>query len=228
MTKPPRDTGHTTHPEAVTLDLFGTLVDFSIERDEEPLVADLLADAETDAAPSDVLATWVTQSLQERGKTPFRTVRTSLVRGAEQTAAAHDLSIDPHRWAHRLEELWGLRPLRGEAREVLDRLDRAGIPWAIVSNVDEPVLEELLDRTGLDERAPTVVSSHRARAYKPHPRPFRMALERLGVAPDRAVHVGDSPAEDQAGARATGMQARLVDPEARSLAAVFDELFAEP
>jgi FMN phosphatase YigB (HAD superfamily) len=66
-----------------------------------------------------------------------------------------------------------------------------------------------------------VVSSEQARAYKPHPRPFRMALHRLGLEPDEAVHVGDDPGEDRAGARAAGLEARLVGEE--GLAAVVDE-----
>ncbi|MGH3033977.1 MAG: HAD family hydrolase, partial [Gaiellaceae bacterium] len=38
----------------------------------------------------------------------------------------------------------------------------------------------------------------------PDPAVFRAALQRLGVAPERAVHVGDSDA-DRAGAEAAGL-----------------------
>lgn len=203
---------------ALTLDLFGTLVDFSIERDERPLVAELLGEADEDADPGRVLATWVRESLAERAKTPFRTVRASIREGARRTAEVHELAIDPAYWASALETLWATRSLREETEEVLESLDAAGLPWAIVTNVDEPVLRALARRTGLAQRAPAIVSSHRARAYKPHPRPFRMALERLDVAPGQAVHVGDHPAEDRAGARAAGMRAAIVDPEDGSLA----------
>lgn len=205
---------------AVTLDLFGTLVDFDIQRDERPLVAELLgsgAAVDQDA----VLATWVRESLAERARTPFRTVRASLVEGAHRTAREHGLEVDPDAWATRLEELWRDRPLREEAPVVLDRLDAAEVPMAVVTNLDASVLEQVLARTGLAERVPLVVCSEHARAYKPHPRPFRMALERLGADPVASVHVGDSPGEDRAGAKAAGMDA-VVWPEHGSLQAALE------
>jgi FMN phosphatase YigB (HAD superfamily) len=42
---------------------------------------------------------------------------------------------------------------------------------------------------------------------KPHPRTFQAALEPLGVAPARALHVGDLRRTDVAGARELGMVA---------------------
>jgi putative hydrolase of the HAD superfamily len=38
-----------------------------------------------------------------------------------------------------------------------------------------------------------------------------MALERLAVDPQRALHVGDTPAADGDGARAAGIDVRIVD-----------------
>lgn len=214
-------------PDAITLDLFGTLVDFSIPRDEKPLVAELLAGTESSAEPSRVLATWVKRSLAERACTPFRTVHDSLVQGARETADVHDLSIDPIHWTRRLETLWTMRPLFEDVPAALDRLKRHAIPWAIVSNVDKSVLEALLEKSGLGSRSPTVVSSHKARAYKPHPRPFRMAQEQLKGAPTRVLHVGDSPGEDRAGAKAARMAWRLVDPPDRTLSSVLDEILQD-
>jgi putative hydrolase of the HAD superfamily len=50
-----------------------------------------------------------------------------------------------------------------------------------------------------------VVTSAEAGAPKPDPAVFLCALERLGIRPERALHVGDSE-PDQAGARAAGMR----------------------
>ena len=47
---------------------------------------------------------------------------------------------------------------------------------------------------------------------KPDPRIFHLALGRLGIAPEQAVMVGDSPSADVAGARAAGARAALLDP----------------
>jgi len=84
-------------PAAVTLDVFGTLVHFSIRRDELPLVADLLARAGSDADEHAVLTMWVRASLAERARLPFRTVRTALFVGADRSAREHGLAIDPQR-----------------------------------------------------------------------------------------------------------------------------------
>jgi REG-2-like HAD superfamily hydrolase len=46
---------------------------------------------------------------------------------------------------------------------------------------------------------------------KPDPRLFRMALERAGVSPDRAVHVGDNPDHDCDAAHALGITPVLLD-----------------
>ena len=53
--------------------------------------------------------------------------------------------------------------------------------------------------------SPTVVTSAEAGAAKPDPAVFRLALERLGVEPARALHVGDED-EDEQGAAAAGMR----------------------
>jgi FMN phosphatase YigB (HAD superfamily) len=47
---------------------------------------------------------------------------------------------------------------------------------------------------------------------KPDPAIFRLALEAMGVDPQHALHIGDTPAADVEGARAAGMHAVLVDP----------------
>jgi HAD superfamily hydrolase (TIGR01509 family) len=50
----------------------------------------------------------------------------------------------------------------------------------------------------------TIVTSAEAGAAKPDPAIFRLALERLRVQPERALHVGDEPLDEE-GARAAGM-----------------------
>jgi len=47
---------------------------------------------------------------------------------------------------------------------------------------------------------------------KPDPRIFRIALDALRVAAERALYVGDIRCVDEAGARAAGMHFVLLDP----------------
>ncbi|HET7554727.1 MAG TPA: HAD-IA family hydrolase [Gaiellaceae bacterium] len=88
------------------------------------------------------------------------------------------------------------------ARAAVERLRRLGLELAVVSNWDIG-LRAQLDGLGLDGLA--VVTSAEAGAPKPDPAVFLRALERLGVRPERALHVGDSDADEE-GANAAGMQ----------------------
>lgn len=211
-------------PQAVTLDLFGTLVDFSVQRDEPPLVADLLDEAGIERDPEGVLAVWLRASLDERGKRPFRTVRTALVHGARRMADELELTIDPETWATALEDRWAASPLHDDVPDALGRLEDAGVPWGLVTNLDAGILDRVLGATGLDKRVEVAVCSETARAYKPHPRPFQLALEQLAVEPGAAVHVGDSRSEDLPGARAVGMRCLLVRGDHGGLEAAIDQL----
>jgi HAD superfamily hydrolase (TIGR01509 family) len=82
----------------------------------------------------------------------------------------------------------------------LERLRALGLSLAVVGNWDFS-LHERLAETALGGYFATVV--HAAR--KPDPAGLLLALQRLGVRPDRAVHVGDEDADEEA-ARAAGMR----------------------
>ncbi|QKE65347.1 HAD family hydrolase [Aquipseudomonas campi] len=51
---------------------------------------------------------------------------------------------------------------------------------------------------------------------KPDPHPFQTALQRAGVAAAQAVHIGDHPSDDIAGARAAGMRAIWFNPQGKT------------
>ena len=87
--------------------------------------------------------------------------------------------------------------------ESLERLQRCGLALGVVANFDL-TLNARLEELGLAHVFTTVVTPADAAAAKPDPRIFCVALERLGVVPERALHIGDSAADEE-GARATGM-----------------------
>jgi len=95
--------------------------------------------------------------------------------------------------------------------DALARLRGAGIRLAVVSN-SEGTIERMLAEVGLLSCFDTVVDSWVVGLAKPDPRIFELALRHLDVPPHDAVHVGDSPAADVAGARSAGVRAALVDP----------------
>ena len=97
-----------------------------------------------------------------------------------------------------------------DAAPMLAALSAQGRRLAVVSNWDAS-LPPVLRRLGLADRLETVVHSAGVGAAKPDPRPFRVALERLALAPHECVHVGDDPINDGEGAAAAGLRAILVD-----------------
>jgi len=97
-----------------------------------------------------------------------------------------------------------------DAAPALRAVRAGGVRTICVSNWDIS-LTGVLAECGLAELLDGVVTSAEAGARKPDPAIFARALELAGCAPSEALHVGDTPAEDVAGARAAGIQALLID-----------------
>ncbi|MDN3522723.1 HAD family hydrolase [Halomonas ramblicola] len=72
-------------------------------------------------------------------------------------------------------------------------------------------------RLPLGRHFPVAIAAGEMLAPKPDPRPFLAALSRLGTRPARALHVGDSWAEDALPARRLGMQAAWIGEADRPL-----------
>ena len=96
-----------------------------------------------------------------------------------------------------------------DAIPALTALRERGLRLVIASNWDCS-LPDWLDPPGLLDLVDGVVTSADARTVKPDPKVFLQALEVAGVAPEEAVHVGDSVENDVEGARAAGIRALLV------------------
>jgi HAD superfamily hydrolase (TIGR01509 family) len=89
-------------------------------------------------------------------------------------------------------------PLIAGVVEVLDLLDRLGIPYAMGSNGPTEKMEITLGQHGLLTRFKAVLSGQAIGRPKPAPDVYLMAAAACGVAPERCVVIEDSPA----GARA--------------------------
>jgi ribulose-1,5-bisphosphate 5-phosphatase len=100
--------------------------------------------------------------------------------------------------------------LYDDALPTLELLRRHGLKLGLVSNgardLDEFVADHKLD-------VDAAVGSRGHGWTKPHPSIFRAVLDRLGVSPEEAAMVGDSPEDDIEGARALGIRAFLLDRE---------------
>lgn len=99
-----------------------------------------------------------------------------------------------------------------DAREALVRARTTTPPTRVivVSNWDVSLLG-VLELVGLAPLVDGVVTSAVIGAAKPAPLIFEHALSLAGVSASRALHVGDSPDEDVAGALAIGIRPVLLD-----------------
>lgn len=102
------------------------------------------------------------------------------------------------------KNLWR-RPIPGMI-ELVRELARSGVPVAVLSN-SEGKLWELVVELGWERDFLAVADSGKLGIEKPDRPIFEWTRERLGVAMDEVVHVGDSVAADVAGALRAGMRA---------------------
>ena len=92
---------------------------------------------------------------------------------------------------------------------VLDEFKRRGLKLGVISNWDER-LRPLLRAVDLDRYFDSLVISQEVGAHKPEVEIFAAAVSELKLEPGEVLHVGDGRKEDLEGARAAGMQARLI------------------
>jgi len=97
--------------------------------------------------------------------------------------------------------------------ETLGRNHRLGLISDLWASSD--CYRRYLDQLGLSAMFGSMVFSCEHDAVKPGPRLFRTALSELGVAPQRAVFVGDHESRDILGAAACGMSTVWIDAEGR-------------
>jgi 2-haloalkanoic acid dehalogenase type II len=120
------------------------------------------------------------------------------VRNAEGGAAKH---------AAKLWRLLGPASLAifPEVRDVIARLKAAGYPLAVVSNW-QCGLRNFCVELGIAHDFDHVIASAEVGYAKPAPEIFYEACRRLGAAPERVLHVGDSLTDDIDGGRAAGLK----------------------
>jgi len=113
---------------------------------------------------------------------------------------------------------WFYRPkwyrLYPETREALQALKNHGYELGIISGNNDDLLRQL-KWLGLSEYFDSITYSQEARANKPEPAIFQLALKRAGCSPHEAVHVGDKYESDVLGARKMGITPILVDRDDR-------------
>lgn len=126
-------------------------------------------------------------------------LRQSGIPRPEQAKALYDRLIDPSEWTP-----------YPDAETVLKTLANKGLRIGVLSNIAFDIRPAFTEH-GLDAYVDEFVLSFEVGAIKPDPVIFRLLLDRLGVAAENTLMVGDS-AEADGGARELGCAFALVEP----------------
>src|SRR5437762_1690493 len=92
-----------------------------------------------------------------------------------------------------------------EVSEMLDRLKTAGLTVAILSNGSPAMLQAAVENAGIGGLLDAVLSVEEVGIYKPHPKVYQLAVDRLGVAAT-SIAFQSSNAWDAYAASAFGMR----------------------
>ncbi|MEU6643225.1 HAD-IA family hydrolase [Saccharomonospora sp. NPDC046836] len=146
-------------------------------------------------------AAWENRDLDPaaHNKVYLEVLRQSGVPRVEQAKALYDRLIDPSEWT----------PYPDTAA-VLKAATAKGLRVGVLSNIAFDI-RPAFTQHGFDTYVDEFVLSFEVGAIKPDPAIFRLLLDRLGVAPEQALMVGDHEQAD-GGARELGCAFALVEP----------------
>ena len=130
--------------------------------------------------------------------TPLETQIARFARDARE----HDAMLATYREHQNEHHDTLLRPFPG-AVETVAELKRRGVALAIVTSKHRRATLWGMDICGIAELFDVIITPEDVENAKPHPEPVHLALSRLGVRPEEALFVGDSP-HDMVSGRAAG------------------------
>jgi HAD superfamily hydrolase (TIGR02253 family) len=98
-----------------------------------------------------------------------------------------------------------MQPYPGVRRTLIE-LVRRGLRLGVLTDAPRFKAYQRLDAAGLTDFFDFVLTTTDHGKIKPDPKPFQVALERLNMAPQKCLMVGDWPERDIAGGRNVGMK----------------------
>lgn len=191
---------------AVLWDVGGVILDIESVRTGHEQFLDWLVDEHGLAGTGDAVETWrqtVGEYFRERDGTEYRPAREGYDRAIEAILGE---PLAREVWQPRFRAILAehLRPNPG-ATETIARLATTDLHQGVVSDVDADEGRFVLDHLRVLDRFDAITTSEEVGRTKPDPAMFEAALDQAGVAPDRAVMIGDRYQHDMAGAARLGI-----------------------
>jgi len=145
---------------------------------------------------------------------PYVKIREVDTEAMRRVAGKYGFNVPEDFWEISLEMHARYGELFPDAFEAIKTLKSLGLHVGIITDSDNDYIDAHLRALGIYDLFEGITTSEDAGFYKPHPRPFWLALEKAGVRPEEAIYVGDNPAKDCVGAKNAGMISVLFDPDA--------------
>ena len=185
--------------QACVFDAYGTLFDFASAARG---CADVLGDG-----IDRLTALWRDKQLQYTWLRALQGQHADFwqVTGDALDFALATLGIDKPGLRGRLMDLYLRLDAFPEVPDVLRHLRNAGMRTAILSNGSPTMLDAVVKTSGLDALLDAVLSVEAVGVYKPHPKVYQLAVDRLAV-PAAAITFQSSNAWDAYASSAVGMR----------------------
>lgn len=185
--------------QACVFDAYGTLFDYAsaAERCRDAL-GDKLDSLNKLWREKQLQYTWL-RGLQGK-HADFWQVTSDALDFAMETLGLSDTTL-----RQRLMDLYLTLDAFPEVPETLAQLKRMNLKTAILSNGSPAMLARVVEHAGIKHLLDAVLSVEEAGVYKPHPKVYQLAVDRLGI-PREAIAFQSSNAWDAYAASAFGMR----------------------
>jgi 2-haloacid dehalogenase len=191
--------------DALTFDCYGTLIDW-----ESGILAALRRAMPEVALPDDTLLEAFARHEAEIEAGPYRAYREVLGQTLEAIAAELGARLEPG--PEDAAAIFGGSvvdwPAFPDSRAALADL-AARYRLGVITNCDDDLFTASEGRLGV--RFDPVVTAEQTRRYKPNPRGFEVAFERIGLPTSRILHVAQSLFHDHVTAKRLGLSTVWVD-----------------
>ena len=185
--------------QACVFDAYGTLFDFaSAARGCRDVLGDAIEKLTALWRDKQLQYTWL-RAVQGRHADFWQ------VTGDALDFALETLAIEKSGLRDRLMNFYLTLEPFPEVPEVLRQLKTAGLRTAILSNGSPMMLDAAVRESGLSTLLDAVLSVESVGVYKPHPKVYQLAVDRLGI-PAAAIAFHSSNAWDAYAASAFGMR----------------------
>lgn len=189
--------------QAITFDCYGTLIDW--ESGILRVLRPLLSEHGKAVSHEEILELYaeLEPAIQTAKYQPYRFVLEEVVRGVGQRFG-FSVSLDEARSLAASLKNWMPFPDTVAALRALKSKFRLGI----ISNTDDSLFSQTAQH--LSVAFDWVITAEQARAYKPAPAVFELALKKIGLPAKKILHAGQSVYHDVVPAKQMGMSTVLV------------------